>query len=784
MLIVADYVAWARSNNIPVGPGRGSVGGSLVAWLLNIHQADPIKYGLVFARFYNRLKGGMSDIDMDFAQSSREAVVAYIVKKYGQEHVAQISNFVGMTPKVYVRDISRACGLGGSRTESVELGNDAADSIPNDIKTMDAAYERIPLFAEYVKRYPELMKYRSIANKPRNTSLHAAGVIISNRPLHTIVPVRRDKDNIYVIEYDKDVAEANGLVKMDILGLTTLDIIEATNKLIIEAGKTVPTIDYEVYDKETYDLISNGDTFGVFQFGTSGGTIDLCKQIKPKSIEDLAIITTLARPMAKEIRKPFVKTRNGLSKVKLMHSSLQNAFEQTLGYPLYDESLLILAKDVAGWDYDEADKLRKLTKEKGKHPEKVAKWREEFIAGSVKNNIPEEIGRKVWDEIVSKFGAYSFNKAHAVLYSMVSYHTAYLKAHFPIEFLMANLMDEIKSNSPKAAANIQRIKNEIRARGVKILPPDINASQLHYTMKDGQLITGLDAIKFVSDDAIIDIISKRPFKSFQDFITRTDSRKVRANTIGALAAAGCLDWCNIPRHLIFLYCSDFRKKLTVWLKSHSPNEEFVYPWPKEKAWSMQQIYAMEYRYTGEGFSCRPKDAYGSFFTGHPVPVAIDMIKKMPDKTQIPSVKCIIRDFFEFRVKKDTSKYFGKSMIKAVIEDANGDQCGLTIFPDRYEIVAKKLENMKMKLEPGIALHFAATSNSYEDDMGLILETLYAIVPMPQCPNKADLKSKRVSMRLPRKKKEGKPTVEVISEEIEDELIAEGLIEPEIETEDF
>jgi DNA-directed DNA polymerase III PolC len=920
MLIVADYVAWARKNGISVGPGRGSVGGSLVAWLLNIHMADPIKYDLVFERFYSKKRASYADIDLDFSQSSRERVIAYIISKYGQENVAQISNFVAITPKVYVRDITRSCELAGSRIESVELGDRIAECIPNEVKTINVAHEKVPLFAEYAKRYPELLKYKAISNKPRNTSLHAAGVVISHRPLHTIVPTRRDKDGVYALEYDKDVAEANGLVKMDILGLTTLDIIEATNTLIRQAGKIVPDIDYEAYDEKTYDLISRGDTFGVFQFGTSGGTIDLCKQIKPKSIEDLAIITTLARPASKEIRKLFIKVKNGTGKSKLLHPSLQNAFAMTLGFALYDESLLILAKDVAGWDLDEADKLRKLTKEKGKNPEKVVKWKEEFIAGAVGNGIDSEKATEIWDKICIPFGLYSFNKcldaltgvstytsdgefvaekpirdvqvgdfvrsrdessgndifvrvsqkydqgiqplvdveldtgarikctmnhkfragenremlplwkirdrhlnivvdivnvgmmgrivnitpvnegqtydigvdhidhqfylsngvltsnSHAVLYSMISYHTAYLKAHFPIEFLMANLMDEIKSNSPKAEANIQKIKAEIRAHDVKILPPDLNRSSMHYTLHGAELLTGLDAIKFVSDDAIKDIIAKRPFTSFKDFIARTDSRRVRANTIQALASSGCLDWCDIPRHLMYLYCSDYRKKLTVWLKRHTLDDKFEYPWPKDGAWSVPQTYAMECRYLGEGFICQPKVAYGAFFNNRSS--TIKEIKQMSNKTEMASMVGIIRDFFEFRIKKETSKFYGRLMIKAVLEDANGDHCSLTIFPDRWDMVQQRIKQvgMKTEFESGIALHFAATSNTYEDEVGLILERLYSVHPIPQCPSKPDLKSRKISMRLPPRKDVKPQNAKELAEQIEDDLIVEGMIE--------
>lgn len=936
MLIVADYVEWARQNAIAVGPGRGSVGGSLVGWLLKIHQADPIKYGLVFERFYSKKRTSLADCDCDFSQSGRERVLAYIIDKYGQENVAQISNFVTMTPKVYVRDISRACELAETRTESVELGNSIAECIPAEVKTIDSAFDKVPLFAEYCKRYPQLMKFKQIASKPRQTSLHAAGIIISHRPLHTIVPMRRDKDGIYVIEYDKDVSEANGLVKMDILGLTTLDIIETTNTLIRGAGKEVPTIDYETYDEKTYDLISRGDTFGVFQFGISAGTVDLCKKIKPKSIEDLALINTLARPAARAIRASFIKARNGQSKVNLLHPSLQNAFKNTLGYPLYDESLLVLAKDVAGWDLDEADKLRKLTKEKGKSPEKVRKWKEEFIEGAVKNGLSEIIATRIWDEICVPFGGYSFNKSlykhtgipvytqngqfiadkpikdiqigeyvrsrdektgndifvrvngkydhgilplvevklttgevikcttnhkfrvretgemlplwkiiedglsivveyahenqssiqhhtamsniasitqagsgqtydlgidhsdhqfylsngaltsnsHSVLYSMIAYHTAYLKSHFPIEFLLANLMDEIRSNSPKAAANIQKIKSEIRAHRVKIVQPNINISELRYTMKKADLITGLDAIKFVSDDAISDIISKRPFTSFQDFMTRIDSRKVRANAIQALAAGGCLDCFGIERHLMFLYCSDYRKKITVWLKRHDPSEEFKYEWPKEKGWTVPQTYAMEYKYLGEGFACSPASAYGGFFVGPSISIA--EIRKMADKTTIPSFKCIVKDLFEFRVKKETSRYYGKAMMKVLGEDETGQQCGITIFPDRLEQVMKRLDIVKIKkFEIGIALHFSGTANIYEDELGIILNQVYNIAPIPPTPNKAELKPKKISMRMIRKEKEIIPDDPIGTfEDIEDEMVVEGFIEPEDPEIDF
>lgn len=781
MLIVADFIDWARRNDIAVGDGRGSVGGSLIGFLLGIHQADPIKYNLIFARFHNKEKSSFPDIDTDFAPSGRARVQAYLRKKYGDDHVAHVSNVNTITPKVYVRDISRACELGGSKEEAVRIGNDVADCIPSDIHSIDDAFNKVPLFAEYCKKYPELERYRSICGKYRAWSTHAGGIIISARPLTGLVPLRKDKDGSLAIEYDKDKAEENGLVKMDTLGLSTLDIIGETYKIIKERGKEVPPdpLDYDVYDKESYDLITSGDTFCVFQLGTSAGTIDLCRRIKPNSINDLANINALARPSARDMRSDFIKTRNGEKPMSLLHPKLGRAFNSTYGFGLYEECLMYLAQDVAGWSLHSADRLRKLTKEKGKNPKKAQQWRTEFINDAIKNGVQEAIAQRIWDEVVDKFQGYGFNVSHAVLYSMTGYKTAYLKGHFPVEFLLANLMAEVRSNTPDAQSNINKIKKELRKHKVKLLPPDVNSSKLTYTISDNKLLTGLDALKFVGEDAIKDIIEKRPFKSFFDFMARVDSKKVRANSIQALAAAGAMDSFGIPRKMIYLYCSDFRKKLQVWLKKHNPlTEEFMYPWPSEPDWKLSELYALEQYYLGESFTCKPADAYGKFFKDNHYTVY--EVKKSKDKTKVSPVKGIIRDYFEFKVKKETSKYYGQSMIKAVIEDKNGEQCSCTIFPDRWKLVQNRIKevNSKAEFDSGLALSFAGNTNNYEDDMGIILDDLYDLALPPLVP--ADLKAKKINLKetkLKTKESEEKTNdPKSLLEEIEDSLYDEGLID--------
>jgi len=766
MLIVADYVDFCIKNNVSFGPGRGSCGGSLVNYILGIHNADPIKYGLVFERFHNKKKASVADIDLDFSQKDRHKVLEYISKKYGKDNVAHVSNLIKLTPKVYVRDMCRVFETGGDSDTAVELGNLIADTISNDIHSIDDAIKHSPLFNEYANKYKELKNNKYLCNKPRAFGTHAAGVIIGKRKLSKIVPLRIDKSGAVALEFDKDLAEENGLVKMDILGLSTLDIIDETKRLIAQNGKTVPKINIEEYDKDTYDLISSGNTFGVFQFGTSAGTIELCKKLNPKSIEDLAVITTLARPAAKDIREAYIEARK-TNKTNLYHKSLDRALSPTFGYLLYDESLLTIAKDVAGWDLDEADKLRKLTKEKGKNPEKVKKWRQEFVDGGIKNGLDKEIAEKIWDSVVSNAGAYTFNKSHAVLYSMISYETAYLKAHYPIEFLMANLVQELSSNAPTADENILKIKQELRSYGVNILPPNINQSDIDYKLivKDNKynLLTGFKAIKFVGDDAILDIIEKRPFNSFIDFMDKVDSSKVRANAIQALAASGCFDSFGLKRKNIFQCCGDLRKSLTSWKKKHSlAKENFIYKFDDDTEWSVDELYALENHYMGEAFICKPYKAYKTFFQNQYI--LINHMKEMDDRKYIKSFKFIIKEAIPLTIKKEKSKYFGMEMYKMIVEDSTQNTISVTIFPDKLNDLKQKLKKIKNSIEPGVAMHIGATINKYNDEVGLIYDCIYELHPIPQLPK--DIKEK----------KKIKKDKDSLLEEIESELDFLGKID--------
>jgi DNA polymerase-3 subunit alpha len=381
------------------------------------------------------------------------------------------------------------------------------------------------------------------------------------------------------------------------------------------------------------------------------------------------------------------------------------------------------------------------------------------------------------------------SNSHAVVYSMLSFHTAYLKAHFPVEFLLANLMYEIRSNVKQAKENIEKIKNELKKNGIKINAPNINTSPFTYEIqKDNSLLTGLDALKFVGDEAIKDILAKRPFVSFDDFMQRVDTHAVSAKTIQALAASGALDSFGLSRKLMYLYCSDYRKKFQVWCKKHNAKQEqFVYPWPVEKEWSKPELYALEKLFLGEVFICDKTEAYPGFFNSKSYP--IKLIKQLADKDKVSPIRAEIKSIFEFKVKKETSKYIGQEMIKATIEDQCGDSITLTIFAKNWKETKAKIKELsrgRNKFIEGMVIHFAGSVNEYEDEKNIILDDLYSYAPPPAPPQ--DLKAKKTAIK---KKKENnyedKPLniddIDEAIESIEDDLFYEGHIELDEEDSD-
>jgi DNA polymerase-3 subunit alpha len=476
-LIVMDFINWAKEHDIPVGPGRGSGAGSIVAYALRITDIDPLKYGLLFERFLNPDRISMPDFDIDFANEGRDEVMNYVTAKYGKERVGQIITFGTLGAKAVIKDVARTLGI------SIDEAEKIAKLIPfRPGITLKKAFEEEPKLQEMENdsRYTELFALaRKLEGLNRHSSLHAAGVVIGKSDLHNYVPLFRDsKTGAIATQYDMNHLENCGLVKMDFLGLKTLDVIKHTEELIRTRGGeyahfSVQTVPED--DAATFKMLSEGQSYEIFQF-ESDGMRNILKQAKPSKIEDLIALNALYRPGPMDNIPQFVNSKNGREKIHYPDSSLEDALKETYGVIVYQEQVMQVAQIIAGYSMGKADLLRRAMGKKKKEildAEKVP-----FIEGAIKQGYSREKAAGIFDMMVP-FAGYGFNKSHAAAYSVVAYHTAYLKANFPAEFMAANLSNEIHSaNKDKLSECI----DEARKMGIEIDPPDVNRSHKFFTI--------------------------------------------------------------------------------------------------------------------------------------------------------------------------------------------------------------------------------------------------------------------------------------------------------------
>lgn len=770
MLITADFLRWARSNKVRVGPGRGSVGGSLVGYLLDIHKADPIECGLIFERFLNLEKNEYPDIDNDFDSVGREKVLKYITYKYGSEFVAHVSNFVSFTPKNAITDVISCLEIGGDRSEAFKIAKNITETIPTECKTVKSAAEKSPLFKEFLEDYPDVEEFAEmLIGLPRSYSTHAAGVVIGKYPLAGLVPLRYDDYGVIALEFEKNRTEKNGLVKIDFLGLETLNIIDATMKIIEELKEAPPEDppDYNAYYENVYNMISDGNTFGVFQLGTSGGTIDLCRKIQPKNLEDLAVINALTRPgVPPAVRQSYIERRFGREEIEIPHPNLNRAVAKTMGYCVFEESFLWLAHDFCGWNLRRADKMRKISKLKAKGKHLLDELHEGYLSGAIEHSkVDEEFAEHIWHDWVIPLSGYAFNKSHAILYSMTSLHTAYLKANYPAAFMTANLMSETKSNAPQSKTNRLKVKHDMRKMGINIRSPHVNKSNATYKLIDNKnLVTGFLALRGVKDPAAQDIMQKQPFSSFEDFLLRVDSSKVRASVVEALVAVGAMDDFGYSRKSMFLYNSDLRKKLKSW-KSRGKTEKFEFELPTEE-WATSEIRGLELKYLGEALSGNKKHSYPTLFTNRgitPICEAIDL----PDRTRMV-VEGEVTDLFVFKVKNEKSKIFGEEVCRMIVEDLKGDQLPVVVFPAalaEFKKMYEKAIGSPTKVSPGFGMRFSATTNWYNKELSLVTQEIYDVVA--PIPGPKDIEKKKVEIYSGRAKRKN---IKKESEDITNDLL--------------
>ena len=713
MLVVSDYINWAKKRGMPVGPARGSAAGSLVAYLTGITGIDPIKYGLIFERFHNKQKESFPDIDSDFGDPG--AVKEYIKKKYGEDKVASISNWSTLSPKVIIKDVARSLRLGGDKSSAFKIANHITSIMP-DSKTIEDAIKTSSEFAAYMEEYPELCEYsKKLQGLTRNWSMHAAGVVISDRPLYEIVPLRIDSETGFVVtQWEKTRCEDNGLIKMDLLGLNTLGVIEAAFKIISRSkGINLSIEDIPLTDDNTYDMISKGSTVGVFQLESS--LTPLCKKIKPRSISDISDINALGRPSCStEQRNSYVKRRLGSEKIEYRHESLSGALSPTYGVSLYEEGMMRIAKDCAGWDYNQADALRKITKLKGKDPGLILKTESSFIRDCVSNSsMSHSDAKDIWNKEIIPFGSYGFNKSHSISYSHISYYTAWLRCNYPTEFMCALLNSE-DPNSDKAIEYL----NECSKMGIDVRPPDINNSSKGYgVIDDGVISTGLSAIKGLGDKALDEIVLLQPFSGIVDFFARTTGRIVNKRVVQALSAAGAMDTFGRTRMDIYENHSKYRTKVNSAIKKDKDLETIFFDEYNEE-WSKKSKLLFEREVLGRTISGSMHEVFEGFFRkDNEIITTLDKLSILEKGSKVKIEVILNSKIKEFKIKK--GKRVGDKFAKYLIEDVKGNTSDLTVWSEHY----KKYKSM---FKDGIPIRAICKVDEYMGTKGLSLVYLESI----------------------------------------------------------
>ena len=537
-LIVQDFVNWAKQNRIVVGPGRGSVGGSLVAYLLNITNVDPLKYNLLFERFLNPERVSLPDIDLDFTDRRRDEVIQYVAEKYGRDKVAQIITFGTMAARAVIRDVGRALAY------SYSFCDQLAKMIPLGM-TLDDTMKRVPEFKALYESDDKARILIDFAKKlegvARHASTHACGVVISNTPLDEIVPLQHptQDDNTIVTQYEMHSIEDIGLLKMDFLGLKNLTIIEDTLSRIYKVrGESVDIEKIPEGDSKVYRLLQKGETVGVFQLESSGMQRYL-KQLKPTDFEDIIAMVALYRPGPMQLIPDYIARKQKKQPIQYLHPKLEPILKNTQGIAIYQEQVMKIAQEMAGFTLAEADILRKAIGKKIK--KLLMAQKEKFIEGMQKNNIREDIAQQIWYWI-EPFASYSFNRSHAAAYATIAYQTAYLKAHYPPEFMAALLTSE-RNDIDRISILIQ----ETKKMGIEVLPPDINESFTFFGVvpKKNQVRFGLSAVKNVGLGIVETIVEERKasghYASVEDFISRINSKDLNKKSLDSLIKAGAFD---------------------------------------------------------------------------------------------------------------------------------------------------------------------------------------------------------------------------------------------------
>ncbi len=688
-LIVWDFISYAKNKGIPVGPGRGSAAGSLVSYCIGITDINPVKYNLLFERFLNPERISMPDIDVDFCKDRRGEVIDYVSAKYGQDHVAQIITFGTMAAKAAIRDVGRALDFPYNEVDKI------AKLVPNALNI--TIQEALKVEPELKKLYTDNQKIKELIDiamrlegLSRHASTHAAGVVISPTPLTEFTPLYKNpSDGTIMTQFDMNSVEKIGLLKFDFLGLKTLTIIEKTVKYIKENGKEFSLSEISLDDKKTYELLSSGNTTGIFQL-ESAGMRDVLVKMTPDRFEDLIAIVALYRPgpIGSGMIDDFIKRKKGFVPVKYDLPQLKEILDESYGIILYQEQVMRIANKLANFTMGQADILRKAMGKK--KPEEMEKLKEVFIQGAISNGIPEKKAKKIFD-LMEFFAEYGFNKSHSAAYAYIAFQTAYLKAHYPVEFMAATLSADM-DNTDKIVKTI----TGCREMGIEILPPDINLSGKEFKVIGNSIRFGLEAVKGAGSAAIESIIESRknggPFKSIDDFLQRIDQRKVNKKVVESLIKAGAFDSLNITRLGAMelagsiINCSSKGQASLLGQQSFL-NEDFLEFQSELKEWSREEILRNE------------KESLGFYISGHPLDKYEKVLKrigavKSSNLDDLTDNSDIIVAGILTGIRKIQTRTKSEIMAYCTLEDPDG-HIEVIVFPDLFR---KKLNIIK-KDEP-------------------------------------------------------------------------------------
>lgn len=682
-LIVSDFIKWSKGHGVPVGPGRGSGAGSIVAWSLKVTELDPLKLDLLFERFLNPERVNMPDFDVDFCQENRYKTIEYVQEKYGFDHVAQIITYGKLQSKAVIRDVARVLQMPYSQADKISKMIPAGVQGKNP--TLPEALEQVPELEEMRQNDPQVNKLFEIAIKLeglyRNSGMHAAGVVIGDRPLEQLVPLYKDpRADMPVTMYDMKYVEETGLIKFDFLGLKTLTVIQrAVDWIKIAQGIDLDMEAVPLDDEETYKMLQDGKTTAVFQF-ESAGMKDVHKQIKPDRFEDLIAIVSLYRPGPMDNIPTFIKRKHGEEEIQYLHPKLEPILKETYGIMVYQEQVMMIARELGGYTMGGADKLRKVMGKKMR--DEIPKQRIMFTEGAIKNGIDEDVAKSIFDQM-EKFASYGFNKSHAAAYSLVSYHTAYLKAHFPVEFMCA-VMDLDITNTDKLAG----FKAECKVMGIEVLKPDVNESLAKFSVQDGKLRYALGAIKGVGESNMNAIVEARQkggkFKDISDFINRVDAKQLNRKQLEQLIKAGAFDSIEKKRGKLFANIDLILKNISSATEMKTSVQSSLFGVEeyssKVKLFDAPDWPDLEKLRLEAG-------AIGFYLSAHPLDVYADSMKKLGVKT-CQEVMANIRvgdsiraniagcvEAFQTRISKSGNKY---AFLK--LSDTTGEFEGL-LFSD-------------------------------------------------------------------------------------------------------